>query len=120
MKTNMHHIIILASGKGTRMNVDYRKMIHKINKIPLISHLLPNSIKIRSARTFILRYWNERVVRAMLHRYDYLRQSKQLDAGDALYVMADILSHKKNQTNTVYYTYFSLQLSLECFYNFFI
>ncbi|MEA3272790.1 MAG: NTP transferase domain-containing protein, partial [Patescibacteria group bacterium] len=34
------HIIILAGGKGTRMNADFPKVLFKIKEKPMIGYLL--------------------------------------------------------------------------------
>lgn len=80
----MDHIIILAGGKGTRMKVYYPKVIHKINKIPLISHLLHNVTKICSKPTIIVGHQGERVIHATLNRYHYVWQHEQLGTGHAV------------------------------------
>ncbi len=41
----MHSLIVLAAGSGSRMNLGYNKMLHKIDGEPIINHTLKKFVK---------------------------------------------------------------------------
>ncbi|MES2437027.1 MAG: NTP transferase domain-containing protein [Patescibacteria group bacterium] len=80
----MAHVIILAGGKGTRMKSDLPKVLHPINGIPIIHHLLENIESFCARPTIVVGYGAEHVKAATENKYDYALQAEQLGTGHAI------------------------------------
>ena len=51
---NTFGVIIMAGGLGKRMNSDLPKVLHKLNNLPLIIHILKTLIEIKPEKIFII------------------------------------------------------------------
>lgn len=84
----MNRIVILAAGKGTRMNSDLPKVLTLVNGMPMIEHLL-NSIVMSGVDAepiVVISPENGDLVKQALHGYKikYAVQAEQLGTGHAL------------------------------------
>lgn len=83
MKNNLA-VIILAAGKGSRMNSTFSKVLHEIGGRPMIlktvetlEQLVPSQI------VAVVGFDSEGVKKALGNRVDYAHQKEQLGTGDA-------------------------------------
>lgn len=97
----MNHIIILAGGRGTRMRLSYPKVIHRINGVPLLRHLLHNIKVICPKPTIIVGYKSEEVIREIGKDYDYIHQKTPLGTGHAVMCAKKHLGQNKAIENIV-------------------
>ncbi len=81
-------LIILAAGKGTRMNSDLPKVLHPIAGAPLLHHAMQTGAALDPARTIVVAGHGADQVTAAAHDYDdaaeVVLQSEQLGTGHAV------------------------------------
>ncbi len=78
-------IIILAAGKGTRMNSDKPKVLTEINDRPMLSYLLDTLKKIRKEPLLVLGYKADEVKKIFGKNHRYVLQEQQLGTGHAVH-----------------------------------
>ncbi len=77
--------IVLAAGKGTRMNSQRHKVLHEIGGKPMIEHLLDEVDRLAPRRTVVVVGEAREQVQARLgDRVAYAAQDKQLGTGHAV------------------------------------
>lgn len=96
----MNQIIILAGGKGTRMQSERPKVLHKVNGAPIIKRLLQNVETLFAKPAIIIGYKGDEVVSVLGNKYDYIRQPKQLGTGHAIWCAKEALA-PKNYKNII-------------------
>lgn len=79
-------VIILAGGKGTRMNQEIPKVLTEINGISLIEKLLQNVEKFfnKSDIYIVVGYKGEDVIEKLNNNYNFVWQREQLGTGHAV------------------------------------
>lgn len=79
-------IIILAAGKGSRMNVDSPKVLTQLNGESLIEYLLKtiNKTEYSDSVSLVVGYKGEEVIRKLGDNYNYVWQKEQLGTGHAV------------------------------------
>lgn len=84
----MNKIVVLAAGKGTRMNSDLPKVLVPLNGKPMIQHLVKaiNESGVNSKPILVVSPDNKGIIKKALGEYDceYAIQDKQLGTGHAL------------------------------------
>ncbi len=84
-KNNKVQIVILAAGKGTRMNcVDFPKVLHPIGGKPMISHIFETVCKVCEKPTIVIGFQGEKVIEATGNKCHYVWQKEQLGTGHAV------------------------------------
>lgn len=96
----MHQLIILAGGKGTRMESEMPKVLHKVKGVPIIKRLLQNVENIFAQPAIIVGYKGDEVISALGDKYMYIRQPEQLGTGHAIWCAKEVLA-PKNYKNIV-------------------
>jgi len=81
---NKTQIIILAGGKGTRMQMNGPKALVQAGGEPIILRLLKAVDKICERPTIIVGYQGEKVIEAAGNKYHYVWQKEQLGTGHAV------------------------------------
>lgn len=79
-------VVILAAGKGTRMNSDLPKVLHKICGKPLLHHVLGNVKEVFATPPYIVIGYQADKVRAAFKQYPavFVLQEEQLGTGHAV------------------------------------
>ena len=98
-------IVILAAGKGTRMNSDLPKVLHKLNGKPLLDHVLDES-ELLNPREIILvvGFKKEHVISHTKNRINLknVTQMEQLGTGHAVLQTEEFLKDKKGHILILY------------------
>ena len=98
MPTSPVHIVVLAAGKGTRMNSLRPKVLHPLAGLPLVTHVLRAADGLAPATTtVVLGHEAEAVKRALLDRpnLNFAVQEPQLGTGHALLQAEPLLEGKE-------------------------
>ena len=89
-------LIILAAGKGTRMNSDLPKVLHPIAGAPMLHHAMQTGSALSPARTIVVAGHGAEQVQAAAWAYDaqaeVVLQSEQLGTGHAVDQARDALA----------------------------
>jgi len=100
---NNLNILILAAGKGTRMNSDLPKVLHKINDKTMLDHVLDQSRLLKPKKIFILINKQMAFVKKLFPKESFLIQHPQLGTGHAVKTFLDKVKVKKNEKLLVLY-----------------
>ena len=85
--------IVLAAGKGTRMNSQRHKVLHEIGGKPMIEHLLAEVERIGAQRTVVVvGEAREQVEARLAGRVSFAVQDRQLGTGHAVMQAKDALA----------------------------
>ena len=63
-------IIIMAAGKGTRMNTELPKVLHKLNNKTLIEHVIDKTLKINPEKLLVVVGYKSELVKKQLNNYE--------------------------------------------------
>ena len=79
-------IIILAAGKGTRMNSDLPKVLHQINNKTMIEHVIEKTKKLNPEQLIVVVGYKHNKVREHLSSYklEYVLQEEQKGTAHAI------------------------------------
>ncbi|MDI9519030.1 MAG: bifunctional UDP-N-acetylglucosamine diphosphorylase/glucosamine-1-phosphate N-acetyltransferase GlmU [Bacillota bacterium] len=81
----MKYVVIMAAGKGTRMQSDLPKVMHKVCNTPMIEHLIDVSKEAGADKIVsIVGYGSEIVKKAMEGKCEFALQEPQLGTGHAV------------------------------------
>lgn len=88
---NKIKIIILAAGKGTRMESPYPKVLAPLKGEHMIDHLLKSvtSAAIDPMPVIVVGYEKDLVIKELGDKYTYVNQAEQLGTGHAVYMAKD-------------------------------
>jgi UDP-N-acetylglucosamine diphosphorylase/glucosamine-1-phosphate N-acetyltransferase len=86
--------ILLAAGKGKRMNSDLPKVLHRLNGKPLIRHLLDTITALNFARIIVvIGHKGEMVIEELKdYQVEFVWQREQLGTGHAVQMAQGLLS----------------------------
>lgn len=103
----MNKVIILAAGKGTRMQSDLPKVLMPLQGRPMIKYLIESVIKSQISQKPILVVSpdNQDIIREYLKEYDldYVIQTEQLGTGHAVACAKELLNEEKIKNLLVFY-----------------
>ena len=89
-------LVILAAGKGTRMNSDLPKVLHPIAQVPMLEHAMAAGRSLEPERTIVVAGHGADLVRAAVAEIDetatVVLQEEQLGTGHAVAQAKDALS----------------------------
>lgn len=97
----MNQLIILAGGKGTRMQSEMPKVLHLVNGVPIIQRLLDALLPIFPRPVVVIGYRGDDVRRALGEGYRYARQVEPLGTGDAVRAAMEALSDEDYESIVV-------------------
>jgi bifunctional UDP-N-acetylglucosamine pyrophosphorylase / glucosamine-1-phosphate N-acetyltransferase len=96
-------MIILAGGKGTRMNVaQLPKVLVKLNGRPMIDHVVSEVEKLRIKPVVVTGHGREKVEDFLGHRADYVYQAEQRGTGHAVKMVKDHLKDYEGAVLVMY------------------
>ena len=90
MSKNSISFIIMAAGNGSRMNSELPKVLHTINNIPMIVHILKTIINIPHDKIYIIfgkhieKIKNTLIIYNLITYCDFVEQKHPNGTGDAL------------------------------------
>lgn len=93
---NPTHVLIMAAGKGTRLNSSLPKVLHRLAGRPLIEHVLQTVQALDPGQTLVVVGHQAELVKSRLRHRDveYAEQVPQLGTGHAVQVARDWWSGK--------------------------
>ena len=93
-------IIIMAAGKGTRMNNELPKVLHKLNNKTMIEHVIDTTLKINPEKIIVVVGYKSELIKKQLNNYniEYAEQLEQLGTGHAIMQCQNILNDFKGDT----------------------
>lgn len=100
----MLNIIILAAGKGSRMQSDIPKALHIISGKYFIEHLLDNIKILNADNIFVVVGYKEDCIKKALNNYDdiiFISQKDQLGTGHAVMQAIPFLNQNMNYENNL-------------------
>ncbi|WP_274362021.1 NTP transferase domain-containing protein [Paenibacillus thermotolerans] len=93
------YAIILAAGKGTRMQSNIPKVLHRVGGIPMIEHLVSKLESMNVDEIFVVIGYKGDMVKAYLgSRVTYVEQPKQLGTAHAVSQVSPLLKDKQGAT----------------------
>ena len=91
--SNALAVVILAAGKGTRMNSSKPKVLHELAGLPLISHVLLSVKALKPKETVVVLSHEQEEVKSVLHGVHIAYQAESLGTGDAVKAAFQKLDH---------------------------
>ena len=100
---NQLNIIILAAGKGIRMNSDLPKVLNELNNKTMLEHVLDQSKLLKPKKIFIIINKNMIFLKKMFPKENFIIQSQQLGTGHAIQTFLHKVKIKRNNKYLVLY-----------------
>ena len=94
---NNLNILILAAGKGTRMNSDIPKVLHELNGQTMLEHVLHQAKLLKPKKIFILINKSMVFVKKKFPKENFVIQSSQLGTGHAVQIFLKKVGIKKKR-----------------------
>jgi bifunctional UDP-N-acetylglucosamine pyrophosphorylase/glucosamine-1-phosphate N-acetyltransferase len=95
--------IILAAGKGTRMNSSLSKVLHPIANQPMLSHIIDKSEKLKSNKIIVVVNETFNIPKKKPNsKIIYVVQNQQLGTGDAIKVCLKNIDKVNNRVLILY------------------
>ena len=98
-------VVILAAGKGTRMNSDLPKVLHKLQSKPLIDYVIDESELLNPKEIIlVVGFKKDYIIEHTAKRINlkYATQMKQLGTGHAVLQTSELLKNKKGHILILY------------------
>ena len=94
---NNLEILILAAGKGTRMNSDTPKVLQPLLGIPMIEHVVAKSLSLKPKKITIIIHRGLTFLEKIYPKINFIVQEPQLGTGHAVQIF--VKKNKKNKNN---------------------
>ena len=94
---NNLEILILAAGKGTRMNSDRPKVLQPLLGIPMIEHVVAKSLNLKPKKITIIIHRGLAFLEKIYPKINFIVQEPQLGTGHAVQIF--VKKNKKNKNN---------------------
>ena len=93
-------IIIMAAGRGTRMNTELPKVLHTLNNKTMIEHVVDTTLKINPEKLIVVVGYKNELIKKQLNNYDikYVEQLEQLGTGHAIMQCQNALNNFDGDT----------------------
>ena len=98
-------VVVLAAGKGTRMNSDLPKVLHKLQSKPLIDYVIDESERLNPKQIIlVVGFKKELVIKHTESRINlkYATQIEQLGTGHAVLQTNELLKNRKGHILILY------------------
>lgn len=93
-----NNAIILAAGKGTRMNSNSYKVLHSVLGKPMIKHVIDNLNKANIKRNVVVVGHKADEIRDVLKDVEFVIQEEQLGTGHAVKMAESLLKNEEGTT----------------------
>ena len=101
-----NYAIILAAGKGTRMQSDLPKVLHKVSGLTMLEHVYRNVVAINPQKNVTVIGHKAEMVRDILaDKSEFVLQSEQLGTGHAVMMAEEQLAGLEGQTLVIAVTH---------------
>ncbi|QCI23078.1 bifunctional UDP-N-acetylglucosamine diphosphorylase/glucosamine-1-phosphate N-acetyltransferase GlmU [Buchnera aphidicola] len=92
------NIIILAAGKGKRMNSNYPKVLHTLGDKPILQHVIDLAKSIHSKQIYLIYNHKYKLFKSIITDpyIIWIKQKKTLGTGNAIYQMINILKNDED------------------------
>ena len=94
---NNLEILILAAGKGTRMNSDTPKVLQPLLGIPMIEHVVEKSLNLKPKKITMIIHRGLTFLEKIYPKIHFIVQEPQLGTGHAVQIF--VKKNKKNKNN---------------------
>lgn len=101
MKDKDLDVIILAAGKGNRMNSDLPKPLYKIGNQTSIEKIIKNISAFTENPIIVIGHDSQKIVDTLGNKFIYVIQEKQQGTGDAVSAVKKSLKNRKFAKNTI-------------------
>lgn len=96
-------VILLAAGKGTRMNSKYQKILHEVGGKPMVQHIFEAAHSVASHRPVIVVSHDEAGVQTLLgEKARYVAQVEKKGTGHATQIVKPFLQGEASQVIVTY------------------
>jgi len=97
-------IIILAGGQGTRMGIDYPKVLCEVEGKTLIDYMVENvvGVGVPDAPVIVVGFQREKVIEHLGDDYRFVIQDEQLGTGHAVAVCRNLLVNRGSNVMVFY------------------
>lgn len=96
-------VVILAAGKGTRMNSKTQKILHNVGGQPMVAHIFASAVKVAGLPPVMVVGPDEDGVERLLGEQAwYVTQPQQLGTGHATLMASPLLKGKADQVIVTY------------------
>ncbi len=96
-------ILLLAAGKGTRMNSKYQKILHEVGGKPMVQHIFESAMSISDTKPILVVSHDEDGVQKLLgDQATYVQQVEKLGTGHATQMAKELLVGQSDQVIVTY------------------
>ena len=96
-------ILLLAAGKGTRMNSKYQKILHEVGGKPMVQHIFETAVSISEQKPVLVVSHDEDGVQTLFgDRAVYLEQEEKLGTGHATQIAKPLMEGQSDQIIVTY------------------
>ena len=99
---NNLEILILAAGKGTRMNSDTPKVLQPLLGIPMIEHVVAKSLSLKPKKITMLIHKGLKFLEKKYPKINFIIQEPQLGTGHAVQIFTKKNNNQKNNVLVLY------------------
>lgn len=96
-------VVLLAAGKGTRMNSKYQKILHEVGGKPMVQHIFETAVATTSIPPVLVVSNDEDGVQKLIgEQASYVEQIEKLGTGHATLMAKPLLENKSSQVIVTY------------------
>lgn len=90
----------MAAGKGTRMNAELPKVLHKLNNKTMVEYVIDKTLEMNPDKLIVIVGYKSDLIKKQLTKYDieYVEQQEQLGTGHAIMQCQNTLNDFEGDT----------------------